>query len=67
VTTSGYFYKGPFQLTRETFGDDRVIFSVDYPFADNRRARDWFDQLDLVPNVQEKSAHSNADTLLKLQ
>jgi uncharacterized protein len=66
VTTSGYFYNGPFQLTRETFGDDRVMFSVDYPFADNRRARDWFDELDLVPDVREKIAHGNADALLKL-
>ena len=37
ITTSGYFYDGPFRLTREMFGDDRLIFSVDYPLADNRR------------------------------
>jgi uncharacterized protein len=66
VTTSGYFYTGPFELTRETFGDDHVIFSVDYPFADNRRALDWFDHLDLAPDEREKIAHANAEALLRL-
>jgi hypothetical protein len=27
ITTSGYFYDGPFRLTREAFGDERLIFS----------------------------------------
>jgi uncharacterized protein len=66
ITTSGYFYDGPFRLARETFGDGRVIFSVDYPFADNRRACDWFERLDLAPEVREKIAHGNADELLGL-
>jgi hypothetical protein len=40
---------------------------VDYPFADNRRGRAWFDQLDLEPDVREKFAHGIADELLKLR
>jgi len=67
VTTSGYFYDGPFRLTQEMFGDDRLIFSVDYPFADNRRACDWFGRLDLAPEVREKIAHGTADELLRLR
>ena len=67
ITTSGYFHDGPFRLTRESFGDDRLIFSVDYPFADNRRARDWFDRLDLDPEAREKIAHGTVDELLRLR
>jgi hypothetical protein len=67
ITTSGYFYDGPFRLATETFGDDHVIFSVDYPFADNRRARDWFDNLDLAADVRAKIAHGTVDALLKLR
>jgi predicted TIM-barrel fold metal-dependent hydrolase len=67
ATTSGYFHDGPFRLTQEVFGDERVIFSVDYPFADNRRARDWFDRLDLTPAVREKIAHGTVDQLLRLR
>ena len=66
VTTSGYFFDGPMQLTREVFGDDRVIFSVDYPFSENKRAADWLRGLDLAPDVREKIAHGNAERLLKL-
>jgi hypothetical protein len=66
ITTSGYFYNDAFQLTRETFGDDRLIFSVDYPFADNQRARAWFNHLDLAPTVRDKIAHGTADKLLGL-
>jgi hypothetical protein len=67
ITTSGYFYDGPFRLTREAFGDERLIFSVDYPFADNRRARDWFDRLDLAPEVREKIAPGTVEELLHLR
>jgi len=66
VTTSGYFFDGPMRLTREVFGDDRLIFSVDYPFSDNKRAADWLRSLDIAPDVQEKIAHANADRLLGL-
>lgn len=66
ITTSAYFHEGPFRLARETFGDERIIFSVDYPFSDNHRARDWFDRLDLAPEVREKIAHGTADELLGL-
>jgi len=55
------------RLTREMFGDDRLIFSVDYPLSDNRQARDWFDRLDLTPEVREKIAHGTADNLLRLR
>jgi hypothetical protein len=67
ATTSGYFYDGPFRLTQDTFGDDRLIFSVDYPFADNQRATDWFSHLTLTPETREKIAHQTADELLRLR
>src|SRR5580693_2463958 len=67
ITTSGYFYDGPFRLTREMFGDDRLIFSVDYPLLNRQQARDWFDRLDLAPGVREKIAHGTADNLLRLR
>ncbi|WNM31952.1 amidohydrolase family protein [Streptomyces sp. Li-HN-5-11] len=66
VTTSGYFFDSPFQLTRESFGDDRIMFSVDYPYADNKRATDWLQHLDLPAQVREQIAHGTADALLRL-
>jgi hypothetical protein len=67
ITTSGYFYDGPFRLTQEMFGDERLIFSVDYPFADNMRASDWFGHLDLTPEARERIAHGTVDELLRLR
>jgi len=45
---------------------DRILFSVDYPFAPNGRARAFLDQLPVSPGDREKIAHGNADRLLKL-
>jgi len=67
VTTSGYFFDGPLALTREAFGDDRVLFSVDYPYSDNKRAADWLRSLPVEPDVLDKLAHGNADRLLGLR
>ncbi|MDO0932278.1 amidohydrolase family protein [Streptomyces sp. DG2A-72] len=64
VTTSGYFFDGPFQLAREAFGDDRIILFVDYPFSDNKRATDWFQQLDLPNEIREQIAYGTAEALL---
>jgi predicted TIM-barrel fold metal-dependent hydrolase len=65
-TTSGYFFNAQFALTRAMFGDDHVVFSVDYPFEDNVEAVDWFNGLDLPNAVREKVAHGNAEQLLRL-
>jgi uncharacterized protein len=65
-TTSGYFFNDQFALTRTTFGEDRIMFSVDYPFEDTREGSDWFKQLDLPNAVRKKMAHETADQLLRL-
>ncbi|MFC0437384.1 amidohydrolase family protein [Kutzneria buriramensis] len=66
ITTSGYYYDGPFQLARRIFGDDRILFSVDYPFSDNTVSTRWLSGLALDPAIREKIAHANADRLLGL-
>ncbi len=50
-----------------TFGADRILFSVDYPFSPNAKARAFLDQLPLSPADKEKVAHGNADRLLRLR
>jgi len=65
-TTSGYFFDDQFALTRAMFGEDRIMFSVDYPFEVNTEAIDWFNQLDLSSAVREKMAHGTVDQLLRL-
>jgi len=66
ITTSGFFTMVPFIAALMTFGVDRIMFSVDYPFASNTRARAFLDALPVSPADREKIAHGNADRLLRL-
>lgn len=66
VTTSGQFTLPPFQLLLDTWGIDRILFSVDYPYNANRDGRALLDALPLGRADIEKIAHGNADRLLKL-
>ena len=66
ITTSGFFSLAPFLAALLTFGAERILFSVDYPFADNASARAFLDVLPVNPDDKEKIAHGNADRILKL-
>ena len=66
VTTSGFFTMIPFVAALMAFGVDRLMFSVDYPFASNARARAFLDSLPVSPADKAKIAHGNADKLLRL-
>ena len=66
VTIAGFFTYPPFIGALLTFGAERLLFSVDYPFASNREARDFLDWLPLTPSDKENVAHRNAERILKL-
>ncbi|HEY0183474.1 MAG TPA: amidohydrolase family protein [Rhodopila sp.] len=66
ITTSGFFTMVPFMAALMSFGVDRILFSVDYPFASNARARAFLDALPVSPADRIKIAHGNADRLLRL-
>jgi len=67
LTTSGIFTEPPFLATLLTFGIDRIMFSVDYPYAPNEKGRAFLDGLSLAPADMAKLTHRNADALLKLK
>jgi predicted TIM-barrel fold metal-dependent hydrolase len=66
ITTSGFFTMPPFIAALLTFGIDRILFSVDYPFADNDVARSFLDALPIPADEKRKVAHATADRVLKL-
>jgi predicted TIM-barrel fold metal-dependent hydrolase len=66
LTTSGIFTEPPFLAALLTFGIDRIMFSVDYPYASNAKGRAFLDGLSLAPADMAKLTHRNADALLKL-
>ena len=67
LTTSGIFTAPPFLAALSLFGIDRIMFSVDYPYAPNQKGRKFLDGLSLQPADMAKLAHGNADGLLKLK
>lgn len=67
ITTSGIFTEPPFLAALLTFGIDRIMFSVDYPYASNAKGRAFLDRLCLAPADMAKLTHANADRLLKLR
>ncbi len=67
ITTSGIFTQPPFVAALQTFGIDRIMFSVDYPFARDAQGRKFLDEVALAPIDMAKLCHGNADALLKLK
>lgn len=66
ITTSGLFTLPPLQVAIDTFGIDKILFSIDYPFSTNEAGRDYLESMQLSDTDLEKIAHGNADKLLKL-
>ena len=67
LTTSGIFTEPPFLAALMTFGIDRIMFSVDYPYAPNRNGRAFLDRIALAPDDMEKLTHRTAEAVLKLK
>ena len=67
ITTSGIFTQPPFVAALQTFGIDRIMFSVDYPYAPDAKGRQFLNEVSLAPDDMAKLTHRNADALLKLK
>ena len=67
ITTSGIFTEPPFLAALQTFGIDRIMFSVDYPYAPNMAGRSFLNRISLSPADMAKLCHGTADALLKLK
>ena len=67
VTTSAFFRDELLTLALSAMGEDRVMFSVDYPMASGQLGADWFRALDLPVATKEKIAHKNAERLLGIR
>jgi predicted TIM-barrel fold metal-dependent hydrolase len=66
ITTSGFSDVPSFMAAFLAFGADRILFSVDWPYAPNLAGRHFLDTLPVSPADVAKIAHGNADLLLKL-
>jgi len=66
ITTSGLFTLPPLLCALMVFGADRVLFSIDWPYAPNEPGRRLLETAPVSPDDLEKLAHGNAELLLRL-
>lgn len=66
ITTSGFWSDPALLCCVQEMGVDRIMFSVDYPFAPNAPATDWLHKIPLCAEDRAKIASGNARRLLKL-
>ncbi|KAJ5743977.1 hypothetical protein N7533_008847 [Penicillium manginii] len=66
ITTAGVIDDGTFFNTLKSCGEDRLMWSVDYPYEDYNEIGSWFDNLDLNNNSRAKIGWGNARRILKL-
>jgi gamma-resorcylate decarboxylase len=67
VTTSGFFRTQALNATLAEIGEDRVLFSVDYPYESMQEAAAWFDNAAINDNTREKIGRTNAERLFGLK
>ena len=67
ITTNAFFRDELLALALATMGEDRIMFSVDYPMASAKAGADWFRAVDLPRATKEKIAHRNARRLLGIE
>ena len=66
ITTSGWFSDDALFYCINKLGIDHVLFSIDYPYEDQKSAADWIDNVNLNLEDKEKISYKNAVKLLKL-
>ncbi|KAJ5345193.1 hypothetical protein N7452_003197 [Penicillium brevicompactum] len=67
ITTSGMFSLAPLACLLRTTKIERVLYSVDYPFSDNKKGADFVEKIKesglMSAEDLEKFAHGNAEAL----
>jgi 2,3-dihydroxybenzoate decarboxylase len=66
ITTTGVCQDSSLQCAIAEMGEDRVLFSVDYPYEDATQAAQWIETTPLTDDQREKICHGNAERVLGL-
>lgn len=66
ITIAGVMDDGGFAYTLTVCGEDRLMWSVDYPYKDYYEIDHWFDCLEIMGDTHDKIGWENARRLLRL-
>lgn len=67
VTTSGMCSNGPLMCAIHELGEERVMFSVDYPYESSDVAAQFIQQAPISEMIREKICFKNAQSILKIK
>lgn len=67
VTTSGVCSDEPLRCALDSLGEDRVLFSVDYPFENTNHASEWIEGANITDQARQKVCYQNAVDFLGLE
>lgn len=66
ITTTGVCQDSSLQCAIAEMGEDRVLFSVDYPYEDTQECIEWVESTPLTDAQREKVCYKNAERVLRL-
>jgi 2,3-dihydroxybenzoate decarboxylase len=66
ITTSGCCQDSSLLCALAELGDDRVLFSVDYPYENAKESSAWIDAAPITAEQRAKICHGNAERALKI-
>lgn len=66
ITTSGMMSNPPLEFCLGLFGEDRIMFAIDYPYEQTAEAVPFIRQAPLSPSAMRKITHENAENLFRI-
>ncbi len=66
ITTSGMMTQPPLDFCLQMFGEDRILFAVDYPYEQTAEAVAFVRGLPYAPETMRKLTHLNAERLFRI-
>ena len=66
VTTSGMMTQPPLEFCLRMFGEDKIMFAIDYPYEQTEEATRFIRSTPLSPEARRKITHANAEALFRI-
>jgi len=66
ITTSGMCASGPLKCAIHELGEDRVMFSVDYPYESSDVASRFIEEAPIPESIRKKVCYQNAEKVLNI-
>lgn len=66
VTTSGFFSNEALDLSLKVLGENRILFAIDWPYADNKAGVEWLNSAPIDQTIKNKIFFGNSEKFFGL-